>query len=57
MLLRKGLQRINYKNKMMPVCEEDYFYLDRGIPFKIFHNQGERDEYLIVTSDHVKFKG
>ena len=43
------------RNKMRHVCEEDNFYLDEYCPFKRACFRGDED--LVVTCDHVKFKG
>ena len=42
---------------MRRVYEEDDCYLDEDLPFKIFRLQGEKDENLVVTRDHIIFKG
>ena len=42
---------------MRPVCEEDDSYIYKDRPFKRVRCQGEKDEKLVVTSDHIIFKG
>ena len=42
---------------MRRVCEEDDCYLDEDRPFKRDRRQGEKYENLVVTSDHIVFKG
>ena len=42
---------------MRHVCEEDDFYLDKDSSFKRARLQGEKDENIVITSDHIRFKG
>ena len=54
-VIKKGSTERKFSNKMRHVCEEDNFYLDEYCPFKRACFRGDED--LVVTCDHVKFKG
>ena len=55
--IKKGYTDRKFRNKMRCVYEDDEFYLDKYRPFKRSRLQGEKYENLVVTSDHIKFKG
>ena len=46
-----------FRNKMGHVCEEYGFYIDKDHIFKRSRHQVEIYEYLVVTSEHIKYKG
>ena len=54
--LRKVLQR-GIQEKPRLVCEEDDCYIGRYRPFKRVLHQGDKYENIIITSDHIIFKG
>ena len=55
--MKKGPTERKFRNIMRCVCEEYDCYLDQDRPFKRARRQGEKDEGLVVTGDHIIFKG
>ena len=55
-VMKKGSIYRELRNKMRQDCEEDDCYLDKYCPFKRAHCQVDRDEELVTTSDHIRFK-
>ena len=53
---KKGYIERKYTNKTRRVSEEDECYLDEYSTFKRTHYQGENDEELLFTSEHIIFK-
>ena len=56
-VIKKGSADTKFRNKTRHVCEVDNWYLDKDSPLKKSCHQIEIYEDLIVTSDHIKFKG
>ena len=55
-VIKKGSTETKFRNKTRHVCEEDDCYLDNDSPIKRSRRQGEKDENLFVTNDHIIFK-
>ena len=56
-VMKKSSTKRKFRNKTRRVCEEVDCYLHGYLPFKRTRRQGEKDENLVVTSDHIIFKG
>ena len=54
--MKKSYTEKKIRNKTRRVCEEDDCYLDEYRPFKRARRKGEKDENLVVTSDHIRLK-
>ena len=55
--MNKGSTEIKFRNKMRRVCENYDCYLDKNCSLKRDRLQEDKNEYLVVTSDHIRFKG
>ena len=55
-VMKKGSTERKSRNKMRRFCEEDDCYLDEDCHFKRARRQGDKDENLVLKSDHIIFK-